>query len=376
MDKDSTNNRKFRCGIVASDGACLFWCILLLFKQYILRMLNEDLSTDAFSALFDCALLNQYLTDAITDGQFFKKKEMKEIIEKMLKQVTNYIRENEELSGLAKNSADRIHSAEHYCELITKRKLLAGAVELRVLSDLLDTLICIIFIRETNGKRTIITSSYGEDNRAAEQCVFILYEENKIHYSPLYMVNTENSDEKKTIFERNDTTMVELLKEFLKEKFNYEGIINLDTSPKGDVEELICAINKFDNILPLPRNDFMIPIKISDTYYGTLLEMDIVLSHTNVFLDSNKRTKVGIDNSTACYECNDDSTTIQDEIQSEPLVHKSNENQKDLTNLSIVSNQQDQKDTSEMDIQSSGQYDTNTKVHDTSESCDELTKTK
>jgi hypothetical protein len=61
--------------------------------------------------------------------------------------------------------------------------------------------------------------NYGEDNETSSECIYILYDEENQHYSPLYIINKENSCEKTTIFPPNDEIVKELLEKFIRQEF-------------------------------------------------------------------------------------------------------------------------------------------------------------
>jgi hypothetical protein len=203
MTEISATTHKFCRGKVLGDGTCLYWCGLLVFKRFLLHIISED-------------LFNIYLTE-ILDKDLFKWDIMQALNYALRASVTDYIREHEEMHDIVINSTNGCYSVAKYCSLIEDGDLWGGAPELRILSNLYNTLICVISLEKDKGKPCARISCYGEDNERATRCTFILYDKAKGHFDPLYVVNTQNLNEKETIFERNDITVVELLKKFIKE---------------------------------------------------------------------------------------------------------------------------------------------------------------
>jgi hypothetical protein len=203
MTEISATTHKFCRAEVPGDNTCLFWCGLLVFKLFFLHIITED-------------LFNICLTESLVQD-LFEWDVMKAVNYALRARVTKYIREHEDIHDIVINSTDRCYPVEEYCSLIEDGELWGGAPELWILSNLYNTLICVISLEKDNGKPCVHISCYGEDNPTATRCTFILYDKEKGHYDPLYVVNTQNLNEKETIFERNDKTVVELLKKFIKE---------------------------------------------------------------------------------------------------------------------------------------------------------------
>jgi hypothetical protein len=216
MTKISATEHQFRRARVPGDGTCLFWCGLLVFKLLLLNILGENITTSFFLEVLNEDLFNMCLTE-ILDDDLFELDLMEKLNYALRSRVANYIRDHEEMHETVINSTDRRYPVAKYCSLIKRGKLWGGAPELRILSNLYNTLICLISLEKDKGKPCVRIFCYGEDNPTATRCTFILYDEEKGHYDPLYVVNTQNPDEKETIFERNDKTVIELLKKFIQD---------------------------------------------------------------------------------------------------------------------------------------------------------------
>jgi hypothetical protein len=202
---------------VPDDGTCFFWSILLLFKLRLLDILVECGINDVLSDILEDGLFDEPLDDLGND-EIFESNNVKSLNEAIREKVAHYIRTDEENHSLVINSIDQDLPVERYCDLIRTGEVWAGELEIRASSNLLNTLICVITLEEMDGKPRVRTSFYGENNPDAKQCVFVLYDKKKGHYSPLYLTNSENPSEQETIFDRNDPRLPELLSEFIKDK--------------------------------------------------------------------------------------------------------------------------------------------------------------
>jgi hypothetical protein len=209
MPNKSGGTQQFRRGKVPADGTCVYWCILLLLKMCSKDLLGEDL----FNVLLS-EVLNEYL---------FKLDLMKMLNEGLRKQVANYIRSHKELHNWVLNSGTSCKTVEEYCSLIEQGKLWGGAPELRALSELLNIIICVISMTKSEEEKRVWCDYYGEDNQSAEKCVYILYDEEKGHYDPIYLMDMQNPSKKETEFDPNDEMVNDLLRTFIKEelKCNY-----------------------------------------------------------------------------------------------------------------------------------------------------------
>ena len=225
MSSSSINTHEFRLGSVPGDRTCLFWSILLLLKQYVLRMVTEDVPEYAFLAILDGAFMNGNLSTSHHGISFFKNDAVKKLNQQMRQRVADFIRNNLDMHNLVRNSTDRPYSISSYCDSLMQAAIFAGDLELKVLSDLLVTMICVITVTKDRGQLCVYPTLYGETNEDAKQCIFILYDDIGKHFSPLYKVNKNDINDKQTIFDRNDIATLALLQAFIKDnlhcKFNY-----------------------------------------------------------------------------------------------------------------------------------------------------------
>jgi len=104
---------------------------------------------------------------------------------------------------------------------IEKHNLWGDEPEIRALVMLSRIIIRLVYKTKTvQGEYAINILNYGEDIESFKECVYILYDEENKHYDPLYLINKQNSDEKLTIFQRNDETVSELLGTFIREQLH------------------------------------------------------------------------------------------------------------------------------------------------------------
>jgi hypothetical protein len=181
MGTISAGEYQFRRGEAPGDGTCLFWSALAVFKLPSEEIYNEDLRI----------------------------------------QVANYIRDHPDLHGWVLYSG-RYETVEEYCSSLEQGDLFAGDIELKVLSKLFNTVICVIFITKQGKEKKVWSSYYGSDNPLATKCVYIHCEElfrkkKEGHYEPMYLMDMQNSNEKETIFDPDDDTVNQLLRKFIKE---------------------------------------------------------------------------------------------------------------------------------------------------------------
>lgn len=69
----------------------------------------------------------------------------------------------------------------------------------------------------TSGNRikSVWSSFYGEEDPQRTNYVCILYDEQNIHYDPLYVINIENPKDEETIFRLDDDTIRQCLRDFI-----------------------------------------------------------------------------------------------------------------------------------------------------------------
>jgi hypothetical protein len=125
-------------------------------------------------------------------------------------QVADYIRGREKLHSLILESNTKYKTVKDYCNQIEKGNLSGGEFELHALAMLGKLVIRVVSIT-----LDIKVLNYGEHAESYKECVYILYDEEKNHYAPLYIINKENLDEKSTIFQREDQMIRNLLDVFI-----------------------------------------------------------------------------------------------------------------------------------------------------------------
>jgi len=135
--------------------------------------------------------------------------------------VADYILKHPNLHLSALESGTRYRTVEEYCSQIEKHNLWGGEPEIRALVMLSRKLIRLVSKTKTAQREYVINIfDYGEDIESFKECVYILYDEEKKHYDPLYVINKENSKEELRIFQRDDETVSELLSKFIQEELH------------------------------------------------------------------------------------------------------------------------------------------------------------
>ncbi len=135
--------------------------------------------------------------------------------------VADYILKHPNLHLSVLQSGTLCKTVEEYCFKIKKQNLRGGEPEIRALSMLSHKLIRLVSKTKTaQNKYSINIFDYGEDIESFKECVYILYDQEKKHYDPLYVINKENSKEELRIFQRDDETVSELLSKFIQEELH------------------------------------------------------------------------------------------------------------------------------------------------------------
>ncbi len=136
---------------------------------------------------------------------------------------------NNNLYTAASERCNRYTTVEDYCEQIKKGKLRGGKPEVRALSMIARIIIRQVSIAKNNqGNIHVTISNYGEEAKSFSECVYILYDEETKHYDPMYVVNKVNLAET-TIFKRDDATVLELLRKFIREELHGKKSIYLNS---------------------------------------------------------------------------------------------------------------------------------------------------
>ncbi len=139
---------------------------------------------------------------------------METLNESLRVEVANYIRGHREMHQDILKSFPKYQTIEKYCSDIEQSKLWGGGPELKVLSDLFKIIICVVDPTLIKKGNCLSPLYYGQDNPLATKCIYIFY--NGIdHYDALRVVNMKNTDEIETIFDPNNQTVNDLLKNFI-----------------------------------------------------------------------------------------------------------------------------------------------------------------
>ncbi len=108
---------------------------------------------------------------------------------------------------------------EKYCYEIKNTNAWGGEAEIRAIGKLHGVIIRVISVVEGDGIiSSVHVTEFPENEPSFEKCVYIILR-NK-HYEPLYLRNANNSNEKTTLFDRNDRTIKKILCDFIQEKFH------------------------------------------------------------------------------------------------------------------------------------------------------------
>jgi hypothetical protein len=94
-------------------------------------------------------------------------------------------------------------------------------LELEALAMLYQKLIRLVSkTKNAQGKYVTNILNYGQYTQSFKECIYILYDEEKKYYQPLYLINKQNTDEKFTTFQCDDETVSELLAKFIREELH------------------------------------------------------------------------------------------------------------------------------------------------------------
>ncbi|CAF3682364.1 unnamed protein product [Rotaria sp. Silwood1] len=320
MGKISAKTHKFVRGHVPCDGTCLYWSALAIFKQPLMDIYNEDLRMHT----------------------------------------ANYIRKHKETHYAIFNNSTKYSTVDEYCSAIEEGELWGGDLELQVLSNIYNTIICLITKTEENGNSFVWSLFYGENNSSITTYVCILHDVQQAHYDPLYVMNIENTNEQETIFELNDNIVQELLANFIRNELKYDSYVRLDPMTNVNVNELPSTINDLNDTeeilnstlenLPTKRkldehdkivlgkdNERQLPIEISKEYY-------VSYKRTKSAEDASNDNDLNSTNFNECLQIdmsNDISGLMmkKNSIEECPKI-SNNEHQKEKTNLKEISAKQ------------------------------------
>ncbi|CAF1442817.1 unnamed protein product [Rotaria magnacalcarata] len=200
--------------------------------------------------------------------------------------IADWIRNNRELRVEALRSGTEYRTINEFCLAIEKGILWGGPPELLALSEIFEIVICLIYVTKSQGGISIWPILYGENNLLATTYVCILYDGK--HYDPLYVINTENVSDEETVFERNNKTVKELLKNFIQEEFEYDNNINFGVWTATVVEEVSSSemngmdSQEFQNISSSVVQDVSIKRKADDCSDTNAMTIEKLLQ-TNMF---------------------------------------------------------------------------------------------
>jgi hypothetical protein len=135
--------------------------------------------------------------------------------------VAYYIHKHENSDSLALKTDGKYKTVTDYCNEIKKGKLYGGKAELQALAMISNLVIHVVsIITAIDGRIKIKMLNYGEDKEVSRDSIYLLYDEEKTQYNPLYLINKEDSCKKLMIFSPNDDESVgEMLEKFIRQEF-------------------------------------------------------------------------------------------------------------------------------------------------------------
>jgi len=128
---------------------------------------------------------------------------------------------------------------EKYCADIRNTNEWGGEIEIRAIGKLYDVIVCVVKVVEVNSIISAVhVTEFPENEPSFEKCVYINYVRNN-HYEPLYIRDTNNSNEETTIFNRNDRTVKKRLCEFIRKKYKCKKKYKFGMKSKDIIVNLI-----------------------------------------------------------------------------------------------------------------------------------------
>ena len=132
--------------------------------------------------------------------------------------VKDKIRQNQQRSESLSHDTDKNNSiSEDTCNQVTHIKQTDEENELKALVSLCKKIICVIFITKEKDVITSVFAQYYGINSLFQKCVYLIYDETKKAYLPLYLFDNNNPDQLITVFDRKHRTIPILLKNFFKQ---------------------------------------------------------------------------------------------------------------------------------------------------------------
>jgi len=172
----------------------------------------------------------------------------KNTIKGLRKKVADFILQSDAISDEVLLD-DTHNTREQYCDLIKNTNKWGGELEIRAIGKLHGVIVCVVKMIEVRGIiSSVYVTEFPENESSFEKCVYIIYLRNN-HYEPLYLRNGNNSNEEITTFNRNDTTVKKLLREFFQKKFGCKKKYEFEMKTKDIIVNLIIddGIVKFCN---------------------------------------------------------------------------------------------------------------------------------
>lgn len=208
--KRASPSCRIRRGWVPGDGTCFFWSVLMLFKHRLHHLFYYVMDTLSIGDLVSLPMAK------LAKGQF-RSAAMRSLNEQLRSLIADGILGDTDISDFVAGIVGKDASVDSYCQRIRKGELWGGDPEFRVTSNIFQTLVCVVTLRPPGNDKRVYLSCYGEGNKAARQCVFVLYDQANRHYSPLYLAASDNLADEETIFDRTDVRLQSLLAQFIEE---------------------------------------------------------------------------------------------------------------------------------------------------------------
>ncbi|CAF0731505.1 unnamed protein product [Adineta steineri] len=115
---------------------------------------------------------------------------------------------------------------QQYCDKI-RSGAWGGESELVALSRMYHIIIKVVNLRRDQQQNLPVNPiNHGEDDKSCTNCIYIIFDNAKLHYVPLYLYNKENLQDKRTIFDLHDTCVDILLPDFVKNEIDLYDILS------------------------------------------------------------------------------------------------------------------------------------------------------
>ncbi|CAF2757848.1 unnamed protein product [Rotaria sp. Silwood2] len=251
--------------------------------------------------------------------------------------IADYIRKNENLQRLVLERNTSCQNIKDYCNKIEKGNIQDDELEFRALAMLCYLRIRVFSITKTSENNiTINVLNYGEHVESFTECIYILYDEERKHYEPLYAINKQIPDENIKIFKCDDETIVQLVYRFIQEEFHYDANTQSDCNNLGNISEQPAETNvlneterMFDLVTSSSSTNLYNKRKspVYDTFLRTSTTEQASSSISHQTYVSNKRTKSSrLDNNSeksSLNKNNNKSLTIEQHLQMDTMTDES-----------------------------------------------------